>query len=418
MRCAVLLDSLRAPRASPPLADVLRLLHDNYVAENCADCCSSSGGKSVASLGLLRLDGSGFLVNRLVLARRIDEILLNSPAAFTYPAGSATPAPVSRDNTVSRACTTIEGYPSDSPKKHARMKTKETADALEPSSMGSDPPPRGSTAHEGQYDFALLDVRESLPRPVVVTNVLAPRLCEALHSIFKDPPAIVQTRKNTDLPPPMKPLEVNPTTPSAPSTITGGEGVGGGGSLAPSEGAQWLLDWNNKVLELGSCGELRRILGDVGLSGLAGWILEYPVIYCCPSLRQWKQDEIGAETDSIVVGNCLAESSLMVYSFRIELGRKSDSVLSCEAFSFSVPEEVFDPTPVTEGGDSKLVGQGQKVAFGLNSLVDKFLDGVQRRIEPHTRNTGDEVCCQRNRQQWLNRLSVNKRIERLDRVAL
>lgn len=387
IRCAVLLDSQRAPRASPPLADVLQALEDDRRA-NCRDGNSVEGGDidAIASLGLLKLEGSSFLVNRVVLACRVREVLSSDPLPVNAVAQTDSGPCWSACGRISSAYAT----PKDGSGVQSTEQGEEEAGAsvaVPPrrSAMTAACRPGGSTViRTGQArDFALVDVRKSLPAPSVRTNIFGPRLCAALRSIFGD--AVVDNE--------------------APS------------NTAETEGRRWLRDRNQKDLDVSSDG-LCVILGGVGLSGLAGWILEYPVVYCCQSLES-EQAEGG--NDAGDDGNCLAMLPLTVYSVRLELGRTDDrrprdSSCSFEAFSFSVPEMVRGESEAEADPIANSVvveDRSQAGVARLHVLVADFVDRIERRITRHRVN-----CGQRLQLQWLRELSVSKRTETLDRVAL
>lgn len=362
VRCAVLLDSRRAPRASPPLADVVRALQHQYRGEGTNahdvcdyDCDGNDSNDDIASLGLLRLQDSCFLVNRFMLRQRLD-------------------------------------------------------------SFHSD-------------DFALIDVNKKRNKPVLSTDELARRLHDTLIFVFgstrpserQDAAMTIDDAKSSGI---VSAGEM--AAPLPPNTRdSGGRHDRAGSTGLPNEGAsRWLRDWSMTETSLDGT-SLDESLGDVGLPGLAGWILEYPVIYCCPSREEPDGRQIGRGDETSGVGNCLAMVPLTVFSFCVELsrdafvsGRGSKPQYCFEAFCFSVPEtvrsscEAASHSTYAEGADSG-------VARNLQSLVNVFAEKIKRRMARH--GLSGSTCsagCHRRNQHWLAKLDVSKRTETLDRVAL
>lgn len=422
VRCAVLLDSKRAPRGSPPLADVLRELQDSRILQNRISHDSNSGGcdghgDSVASLGLLRLEGSCFLVNRSMLACRLGEAL-----ACPYPhANAATAPPVpSRGHTVTTQ--PVAECSLAVPRGEARYDERAAISTIQMTPRHS---PFARAAPGQGLDCAFVDVRKSLKGPVVRTDALAPRLCAALRSTFGGAAGdiAVNAQAATTADPPLSPL-----APDAAASF-GDQESGGNLSEEPSQGALWLRSWKKTDLILDSRG-LSESLGDVGLPGFAGWLLEYPIIYCCSSLtKSGERSEDVGDAEAGQVGNCLALVPLTVYSLRLD----TVSAASCpprepntsfEAFSFSVPQTVCCPTEAAgdDGNDDgsawcdSVADRGQAVVASFNHLVDTFLERFERRIASrHCCSSAGG--CERN-EQWLERLRVSKRTETLDLVAL
>lgn len=313
----------------------------------------------------------------------------------------------------------------------AKVDERVAIPAAQPTPGTYDRSPSAWDAPGQGLDCAFIDVRKSLKGPVVRTDALAPQLYEALRSTFGVAAgdlragAVVDVQAAIGADPPPSPSTQREVPVAATSFFHQEKGDNFSEAPSePSEGALWLRDWERKDLALDGRG-LSESLGDVGLPGLAGWLLEYPVIYCCSSLTgngQSSEDGGGAEAGH--VGNCLALVPLTVYSLRLEVGygasclpRESGSS-SFEAFSFSVPQTMCClAETVGDGGAWHGAGEyrGQAVASGLNSLVENFLERFERRIASHRSSSAG--CCQRH-QHWLERLSVTKRIETLDQVAL
>ncbi|CAM9400710.1 unnamed protein product [Ectocarpus fasciculatus] len=309
----------------------------------------------------------------------------------------------------------------------------------------------GAAAHQRRLnrpDLALLDVNRALALPCDRSDVLAPRLYAALLWAFGG--ATVAATANSVEGGPASgtspPLPVGTSRESAvPETAARSNGedsfCGGDGVqyMPPSElegGARWLRDWDMKELIL-DCESLVETLCDVGLSGLAGWLLEYPVIYCCSSLNDGTTDRSdGTETEH-ARGNCLAAVPLTVYSLAVDLGDKGRSCSSrrppsldersasttgaCfEAFSFSVPETMCGPTGAEQDeheehdggacGKNREEGHG-RTAGAVHRLVDIFVQTIDRRLAP-LRRSGD------NGNGSFLRLNVSKRRATLDQVAL
>ncbi|CBJ48423.1 expressed unknown protein [Ectocarpus siliculosus] len=435
VRCAVLLDSRRAPRRSPPLADVLLALqHDQQERqqqkEHCAtrdchsDCDCNSGG--VACLGLLVLEGSSFLVNRVMLVRRLNELFSGETIA-AEPVDER----FRRSATCATDCDKKSGYGTE---------------AVRPAVDGA------ASAHQRHFDrrdLALLDVNMALAVPSDRSDVLAPRLYAALLWAFGGATVAAtansveegRARGPSPTPPPRgTSRESTAMETSAKSNredrFCGGDGVH---RVPPSElegGARWLRDWSMKELVL-DCESLVKTLGDVGLSGMAGWLLEYPAIYCCSSLNDGTTNGSDGKEMEHARGNCLAAVPLTVYSLAVDLGDKgrgsssrpqpslderSASVTGAwfEAFSFSVPEAMCGPTE-TEQDEDEVNGGGacgenreerhRRTAAALHGLVDNFVQTIDRRLA-RLRRSGV------NGNDSFLSLNVSKRRATLDQVAL
>ncbi|CAB1119854.1 unnamed protein product [Ectocarpus sp. CCAP 1310/34] len=435
VRCAVLLDSRRAPRGFPPLADVLLAMqHDQQERqqqkERCAtrdchsDCDCSSGG--VACLGLLVLEGSSFLVNRVMLVHRLNELF----SGETIAAQQADEM-FRRSSTCATGCGKKSGY---------------EAEAVRPAVDVA------ASAHQrrlGWRDSTLLDVNKALAVPSDRSDVLAPRLCAALLWAFGG--ATVAATANSveggrasrpsPTPPPRGTSRESmametPAKSNKEDRFCGGDGVH---RVLPSElegGARWLRDLSMKELIL-DCESLVKTLGDVGLSGLAGWLLEYPVIYCCSSLNDGTSNGSDGKEMEHARGNCLAAVPLTVYSFAVDLGDKGRGCSSrsqpsldersvsatgawFDAFSFSVPETMCGPTE-TEQDEDEVNGGGacgenreerhRRTAAALHGLVDNFVQTIDRRLA-RLRGSGD------NGNGSFLSLNVFKRRATLDQVAL
>lgn len=437
VRCAVLLDSRRAPRRSPPLADVLLALqHDQQERQQqngrCAtrDCHSDGDSSScgVACLGLLVLEGSSFLVNRVMLVRRLNELL----------SGKAIAAQADEWFRRSSTCATDCGKKSGYGTAAVRPAVDDVAEAHQ--------------RHVDRRDSVLLDVNRALAVPRDRSDVLAPRLYAALLWAFGVATVAatansVEGGRVSGPSPPTPPPRAMPvdTSRSAVTKTSAAKGnreerfCGGDGvhCVPPSGlegGARWLRDWNVKELVL-DCESLVKTLGDVGLSGLAGWLLEYPVIYCCSSLNDGTPDGSDGKETEHARGNCLAAVPLTVYSLAVDLGdkamgcsllprpsldeRSANATVACfEAFSFSVPETLCGPTEaeheddVNDGGacgENREERHRRKVA-ALHGLVQNFVQTIERRLA-RLRRSGDKG-------NGFLRLNVSKRRATLDQVAL
>lgn len=273
---------------------------------------------------------------------------------------------------------------------------------------------RGSGSAPKTRDFALLDVRRSLVAPTLCTELLAPSLFATLRLIFGDEVTRINPQANGCRP---------PSSPRADSGKTS-ERWEASKSRAPREiGERWLREWTRKELTVEVGDELDAALGDVGLPGLVGWLLEYPVIYCCRSFPI----EIARRRDDVLVssfadtGNCLAMVKLTVHSLNVEVGKgvslgphsSSFGFSSREIFSFSVPEVVRIGFEGCDGFDAEVdEDQGRIVSAHLRRLVKAFVAKVESRIARHG------CCCCQGRQGFIGRLSVKKRTQTLDRVAL
>ena len=397
VRCAVLLDSRRAPRGSPPLADVLLALQQDQQQQQRSKRPAEDVGHNVSSdvacLGSLVLEGSLFLVNRALLLQRLNELPRDKfnaevgclPRGDRRERGSAGTAAVG-----------------SSPERR-------NGDCPAPPASREDAGDRRQ--RQGRRDFALVDVRKLLPMPRDRSDVLLPRLRAALRSAFGGVAA--------DRPPPPceVPFLVDRESTKAEATAgskreswssgNGGEDSSHAAVPREQEGARWLRDWEVKEAVL-DCASLRATLGDVGLPGLAGWLLEYPVIYCCPSPIGTNGGG-GADKDEHVTGNCLAAVPLSVYSLSVELGNEgagATGASALQAFSFSVPD-VVSGSPEAEHHEGG-------VEVGLHGLVDGFLRKLESRIALHRRRSKSEGW----HQPLVRALNVSNRTETLERVAL
>lgn len=244
------------------------------------------------------------------------------------------------------------------------------------------------------------------------SDVLAPRLQAALRSAFRRVGAD-QAPPSCDAP---SLVRGEPATTEAAADWSSTDGGDSPALSREHEGARWLHDWEKKEVVL-DCESLRETLGDVGLSGLAGWMLEYPVIYCCTSLTGTDGGDGsacggggGAGKNEHAMGNCLAAAPLAVYSLSVELGGEGTGAAAgaplLRAFSFSVPDEVSGPP------EDEHLGVGAEP--GLRALVDSFLRKLETRIALHRRRS--------ERAGWhqplVHALNVDKRTETLERVAL
>lgn len=457
-RCAALLDSCRVPRDAPPLADVLLALqrdqhqqqrrHRDHGTAGSGEVGCDCGSCGIACLGLLVLEGSCFLVNRAMLSRRLDEIF-SCELAYDDSSGSpgASTAECSNSsNSTSTSSTRCSHF-------EIRVASKgETAEptAVEAARITSErrdcpPPPTsdcGAVAQrqpQAPQEPALLDVRKSQALPCDRSDILLPRLHAALWSAFGGIPggaaaaAAATARFTADPPTPAgSPFGTCGEPPRSDTTTTIDRP---GKSNSSGGGARWLRDWETKEMVLDS-GHLRGILGGAGLCGFAGWLLEYPVVYCCASrvggMHAETQDDDGEDDNDL--GNCLAGVPLTVYSVSVDFG---DNLTGCwrgshrgsspsagsetfEAFSFSVPEASCDPGDAgddeEEGFDARAgvyVGGGpndrhRRGVGDFHDLVDRFVERLERRIARYRASGNDDVL----------RLIVRKRVETLDRVAL
>ncbi|CAM9800509.1 unnamed protein product [Ectocarpus sp. 12 AP-2014] len=432
VRCAVLLDSRRAPRRSPPLVDVLLALqHDQQERQQQKECCAtrdchsdcdcSSGG--VACLGLLVLEGSSFLVNRVMLVGRLDELFLGETIAAEQA-----------DERFRRSSTCATDFG-----KKGGYGTEAAVDGA-------------ASAHQRHFDrrdLALLDVNKAQAVPRDRNDVLAPRLYAALLWAFGGA-TVAATAKSVEegradgpspTPPPRGTSRKSTAMETSAESNRKDRFCRGDGAhrVPPSQlegGSRWLRDWSMKELVL-DCESLVKTLGDVGLSGLAGWLLEYPVIYCCSSLNDGTINGSDGKEMEHARGNCLAAVPLSVYSLAVDLGDKGRGCSSrrqpsldersasatgawFEAFSFSVPETMCGPTETEQDEDDVNRGgacgenreeRHRRAAAALHGLVDNFVQTIDRRLA-RLRRSGD------NGNGSFLSLNVSKRRATLDQVAL
>lgn len=341
------MDSRRAPRGSPPFASVLRALQDgrrctvggSIGRDNC-------GSDDVASLGLLTLGSTCFLVNRRLLRTRLAQILA---------------------------------------------------------------PP---TTARAKRETELLDVRRYQRTPTLCTEHLAPRLVAALSWIFGDVKAD-DTPSGARVNASDVCGEENAAKTTAPSTSESQETSESDGLCAP--GGRWLEDWESTTLTLDVGHSLCTTLGNVGMSGLAGWLLEYPVVYCCRASGS-RDDDNGGDS-----GNCLAMTCLTVYTIGLRFEEpnvpastppSSDELFG--AFSFSIPEVVH--TGAEGNGcsaDEEMGEQGHAAPGYFSGVVDRFVARLENRVA-----RCGAVSSTHCRLPSSARLVVERRTEILDHVAL
>ena len=328
--------------------------------------CSCRGEDlALASLGLLHLEGSSFLINRKILRARLDEFLLHP----------------------------------------------QSPDRVLPSSSVSTP-----LVTPGGRDFRFIDVGSILCAPrVSVDGALRKQLRAALRSFFgysngqAEAPCHVSQEASGN---------------SSSSQVTGLSKPAPGTDVFGA--ARWLRDWREKEATLGG-GDIRKTLGNVGLTGLAGWLLEYPVIYCCPCPSDGKRPEGESGPETGINANCLAATPLVVYTVRFEFARANaarqrESVSLFEAFSFSVPETAQDRTACLgeDVNDETGVSEDQKRMTTLDALrafIDEFFGAFEAKVARHN-DAGACVECSRDRERCILKLRVSERREILDRVAL
>lgn len=399
IRSAVLLDSRHAPRGSPPLANVLRALQDSRRCKarstsNSDGCCIDD----ISSLGLLALDGSNFLVNRRLLRSRLAEVLAPcTPTTHTLSSTTKHSEGVDIANVMGS-----DGNHSGSWHSKTLPKAEKISSPAKDSGDGITVPT--------DRDFALVDVRDSVRVPRLCTELLAPRLVAVLWSVFGNINA-ADASIGAIVNPPVTQRQADAATSALP-TNSSSQGMSEGEDSRES-GERWVLNWGRVELTLEVGDNLLMALGDVGMPGLAGWLLEYPVIYCCPSMIHGN-DQVPPGTPTFsegVPGNCLAMVQLSVYSVDMEFGNEiaptsSNDCKVFKAFSFSIPDRVC------AGTDSDRSG-AITVPDYLLGLVDKFTSRMQGRIARCVSNS----CCQ-CRQALPTGLNVRRRIEVLDRVAL
>lgn len=366
IRPAVLLEPGQVCRASPPLADVLVALEELIARGTPADTGAIAvTAEDVASLGVFLLEGSCFLVNRKLLRERLAGTLAPWRPSLDQPDSTHASAVEGGSDVLVEECTrTLEARPS-------------TDAETEVGAMGS----VGEDAYSRQRDFAMLDVRKSLPAPAVRTDALLPCLCQALLAIFGEPHDGEGSRE-------MSAARLVADEPGAPVPVD--EGSHGG--VTSSDGRGWLHDWNRKELAVERHQALWTGCGSVGLPGLAGWLLEYPVIYCLPA----SEDKEAAGDP----GNCLSMVPLTVYSVHIDLETPSSALVAddshrCHALSFSVPQSLE--------GDSLTRSH-------LSRLLDSFASRLRSRFARVVPHSDSRESCQR--------LRIDTRTEVLDRVAL
>lgn len=391
IRSAVLLDSRRMPRGSPPLAKILKALQVTTSTSGSKTSRESTyRSEDIASLGLLLLDDSSFLVNRSALQRRLVEILRPShviplaPVSDLHKGGiggpeSSLPAP---------PIATIG----------ARRKT----------AMPSGSPSRVSISPR---DFALLDVGKSRVVPTICTDNVSPQLLRVLSCIFGDGVAGTEAKTDARLRDGSDSEQRGIVTKSAVSEPPDKQGLFGARTC---DGARWFNHWDTKELVVDT-NALRERLGNLGLPGLAGWLLEYPVIYCCPSSHRHRDtpgDEDGTFEDR---GNCLSLAELTVYSLHIKFEKNTptpqhDSGHSCQVLSFSVPQVVHPADGNVSDVHHDDSPRMQLVRERLSGLVRSFVS----RIEARVANAAARYGWQRSHYD----VHVSKRTETLCRVAL
>lgn len=369
LRCSVLLDSRRAPRSALPFWEVLVKLQANRKADRRDHDAFERHSEELASLGLLRLEDSCFLVNRQMLRKKLDDALLSSPLSDRMPSSRTALTP------------------------------------LVPTSG---------------RNIGLLDVRGTLAAPqLCLKGALRNQFHAALGSMFGYSTSHVSDPTNTEAPPSCWSRGSNPSSPRVTNQSKLEFETGG------SEGARWLRDWKFKEVILNGK-DVRERLGDVGMSGLAGWLLEYPVTYCCPSPSEGgrgKGDLNWSETG--VAANCLAGTPLVVYTLRFEFTgddakMSEESRSSFDAFSFSIPERVQVRTGCVEDSDTASVREDQEGANTptiLHSFVENFLETFEARVARHNDGVACTSYCRDHKRRALH-MSVKSRKETLDRVAL
>lgn len=372
LRCSVLLDSRRAPRSAQPFSEILLKLQANRKADRKDHDAFERQNEEVASLGLLHLEDSCFLINRQMLREKLDDALLSSPMSDRMPGSMA-------------ALTHVI-------------------------------PTSGR-------NMGLLDVRGTLAAPqLCVKGALRNQLHAALGSVFGYSASHLNDPTSTEAPPICWSRERGRGNPSSPRvTIQSKVEFETGGS----EGVRWLRDWKSKELFLNGK-DIRERLGNVGMSGLAGWLLEYPVTYCCPSPSEGERgpgDYSWLETS--VAANCLAGTPLVVYTLHFEFTRddskmSDESRSSFDAFSFSIPESVQIQTGCTENNDTARVREDEEGANTptiLHSLVNNFLETFEARVARHNEGVACTSYYRDHKRRALH-MSVKSRKETLDRVAL
>lgn len=461
IRCAVLLDSRRAPSGSPPLAGVLLALQQQQQQQQ-----QHGSSCDVACLGLLVLGGSCFLVNR--------EMLLQRLKSFHFVESTTAIGKMEYFGRAQASTTCSSSSSSGSPSSSSgrcgvtRSQTEGQAvgvTAVGPTSQrGGYVPPVGNSSAAVQQqqqqqglrrDLALVDVRKSLASPCDRSDFLVPKLHAALRSAFGEVPVAANSSVRGDhtnlctADSPSSSHRGSATTTAEVMARNNGEDRSSSGdrssdfclaTAGEGEGARWLRDWGVKEMSL-DCESLRDTLGDVGLPGLAGWLLEYPVIYCCPPslVRRTTNDEDrgegGEHGAEHATGNCLAAVPLTVYSLSFEIDDKdatgcrspprmplggtpsgSTGTTFSQAFSFSVPETMCGDTEPEQGAEEGLN------TTGVHALVVSFFERLESRIARHGRrsssSSGGDGCCDGRHQQLVRGLTVTKRTETLDRVAL
>ncbi|CAN0150309.1 unnamed protein product, partial [Discosporangium mesarthrocarpum] len=178
-----------------------------------------------------------------------------------------------------------------------------------------------------QHEFAMVWVSPKLKTPLLTTARMLPLLVEVLASVLGDHLGLTMTGEST--------IDSAAGTNHSASERRreGGDGECSGrrcgerGQGARGESRcneeEWLKKLWRREKDLRLDGPALAVkLGDVGLPGLAGWLLEYPVIYCCSSA---KVDATVAPTSmcdrgegASEAGNCLSMVPLRVCSVRLE----------------------------------------------------------------------------------------------------
>lgn len=267
----------------------------------------------------------------------------------------------------------------------------------------------------------MLDVRRCQRTPTLCTEHLAPRLVAALLLTFGDVKAD-DTPSGAGVDASDTCGEEDATKATVPATSKCQEVFRSDSLCAPGE--RWLQDWDSTTLTLDVGHSLCTTLGNVGMSGLAGWLLEYPVIYCCRTSGSRNDDtdeNSTTETHDGDSGNCLAMTCLTVYTIGLEFEEpivpastppSSDELFG--AFSFSVPEMVRSGAESGDCSADEERGQQGHAALGyFSGLVDRFVARLEDRV---ARCSAVSSChC---RLPSSARLVVERRTEILGHVAL
>ncbi|CAM9449093.1 unnamed protein product [Choristocarpus tenellus] len=206
---------------------------------------------------------------------------------------------------------------------------------------------------------ALVSVGHELKSPLICSGPILPFLSDALRWAF--------FREGTNI---------------CQKVETSGEGEVAAALLVFGKGS-WLRDWSQVELRLDG-GTLIEKLGNVGLSGFAGWLLEYPVVYCCASVNMYERDLLGCGEGSEKGKNCLSYVPLRVYTVRFDAYPPSSNSHNTarnmeHSFSFSIPEVAESDKLIGRDIEGGMDDETKSPAF-LRGLATGFLTDLKARV--------------------------------------